>query len=138
MTRLRFHTLIVLILFSSITVESLAVSFQPFEAEAFADLRQNGALVLIDIGAPWCSTCAKQKKILQSYAADRTDVELAVLSVDFDTQKDWVRRFRARRQSTLILFSGDKPLWFSVAETRKSIIYENLDKGFSGLSETTL
>jgi len=104
-----------------------ALSAEPFSAERFAALQAEEALVLVDIAADWCPTCKKQHQILARYQAERPEVDLHILQVDFDQQKEWVTHFKAPRQSTLLLYRGDQQLWFSVAETRDDRIFEALD-----------
>jgi thioredoxin 1 len=100
---------------------------EPFSEDRFRALQEEGALVLVDVAADWCSTCAKQGKVLTSYREARPEVPLHVLRVDFDRQKEWVKHFRAPRQATLILFRGDERVWFSVAETDESTIFAAID-----------
>ncbi|MCA1733313.1 MAG: thioredoxin family protein [Acidobacteria bacterium] len=99
-----------------------------FTKERFESLQSKGELVLIDVHASWCPTCAKQQEILSSFKAKHPDVPLHVLTVDFDDQKEWVKHFRAPRQSTLLLYRGEEQVWFSVAETRSDVIFEKLLK----------
>jgi thioredoxin 1 len=101
---------------------------EAFTKERFDALQAAGALVLVDVHADWCPTCAKQQKVLDAYEAARPAAELYRLLVDFDDQKQWVKHFRAPRQSTLILFRGSKQLWFGVAETRENMLFEMIDE----------
>jgi len=101
---------------------------EPYSAERFAQLQAEGALVLVDVWAEWCGTCQRQTDILQAYLAEHPDVPLHVLTVDFDTQRAAVRRFRAPRQSTLILFQGGEQVWFSVAETKRDVIFAAINE----------
>lgn len=84
--------------------------------------------------ATWCPTCAQQQEILDEYVASNPDRELHILEVDWDEDKQWVRHFRAPRQSTLLLFVGEEQHWFSVAETRSSEIAGALDAAFQARS----
>ncbi len=120
--------LLVFTLFIIATNGQAAVTKQAFDETVFAQLQEDGAAILVDVKATWCSTCAKQKKILEAYAKARPDSKLVILEVDFDDQKDLVKRFKAPRQSTLVLFSGKERRWFSVAETRKDKIFAALDQ----------
>ena len=101
---------------------------EPFSEQRFNELKAAGEVVLVDVFAEWCPTCAKQQKVLQEYREQNPDKAFHVLVVDFDKDKEWVRHFRAPRQSTLVLFVGDKQTWFSVAETRLDVIGAELDK----------
>lgn len=105
-----------------------AQTHEPFDEERFATLQGEGALVLLEVGAEWCPTCHHQADVLAEYLEANPDVPLHVLSIDFDRQKPLVRRFGAPRQSTLILYRGDERVWFSVAETRRDVIFAALDE----------
>jgi thioredoxin 1 len=64
---------------------------------------------------------------LEEYQAAYPDSGLHIMRIDFDTQKEWVTHFRAPRQATLILFDGEERTWFSVAESRRNVIFEALN-----------
>ncbi len=99
---------------------------EDFTEARFKALQKQGALILVDVWASWCSTCAKQQEVLTEFRADHPGVPLHTLTVNFDTQKEWVKFFRAPRQSTMILFRGTEQIWFAVAETRSAKINEQL------------
>ncbi|MGE0337568.1 MAG: thioredoxin domain-containing protein [Gammaproteobacteria bacterium] len=100
---------------------------EPFTQARFEALQGANALILVDVHANWCPTCKKQGAALDAYEAAHPDVTLHRLVVDFDTQKDWVKHFKAPRQSTLILYRGTAQRWFSVAETRPAALAEAID-----------
>jgi hypothetical protein len=54
--------------------------------------------------------------------------DLAVFDVDFDNQKDIVRAFNARTQSTLIVFKGLAELGRTVGDTKADSIAALLDE----------
>lgn len=110
---------------------AFALEKTPFDEDRFEALQQAGEVVLLDVYADWCSTCARQQKVIEAWVADNPDQALHVLEIDFDRDKQWVRHFRAPRQSTLLLYRGDQQLWFSVAETRSDVIGAELDKAFA-------
>ena len=106
-----------------------ALDKEPFSPERFAALQAENQLVLVDIYATWCPTCAQQREILKAYRAEHPDVALHILEVNFDDDKASVKRFRAPRQSTLLLYRGEEQLWFSVAETRQEAIFAAINQG---------
>ena len=106
---------------------------EPFSKERFEALQKSNALILVDIYAPWCPTCAAQQEVLDAYQAEHVNANLHRLKVDFDDDKQWVKAFHAPRQATLVLYRGDKQVWFSVAETRREKIFEALD-GAAGIT----
>ncbi|MBK7595284.1 MAG: thioredoxin family protein [Gemmatimonadetes bacterium] len=99
---------------------------EDFTEARFKVLQKEGALILVDVWASWCPTCAKQQEVLTQFRADNPGVPLHTLTVNFDTQKEWVKFFRAPRQSTMILYRGTKQVWFAVAETRSEKINAEL------------
>lgn len=103
-----------------------AQSKEAFTQERFEHLQSEGALILIDVFADWCPTCAAQQDVLTEFRSEHPDVPVHTLTVDFDNQKEWVRHFKAPRQSTLILYRGDEQVWFSVAETRSDRIVSQI------------
>lgn len=103
----------------------------PFTDEHFAALQKQDAVILLDVFADWCPTCAGQQEILAEFQQLYPHAPLHILTIDFDDQKKYVRRFRAPRQSTLILFKGEERLWFSVAETRKDVIFDALQQALA-------
>jgi thiol-disulfide isomerase/thioredoxin len=82
--------------------------------------------VLVDVWASWCPTCAAQQEVLADFGKEHPDVPLHTLTVDFDTQKEWVKHFGAPRQSTFVLCRGTEKVWFAVAETRREEIFRQL------------
>ncbi|MFX4227863.1 MAG: thioredoxin family protein [Porticoccaceae bacterium] len=112
-----------------------ALEKESFTQERFDELTANGEVVLVDIFATWCPTCAKQREVLEAYQAANPNSELHILEVDFDDQKDVVRQFRAPRQSTLYLYKGEEQVWFSVAETSADIITGEIAKALGSGTE---
>ena len=107
--------------------DSASFPKQAFDKAKFDQLQSEGKPVLIDVYASWCPTCERQQWLLSSYFAERPDSNLTVMVVDYDDDKEWVKFFKAPRQSTLALYQGNERVWFSVAETRKRKIFSALD-----------
>lgn len=115
---------VILLLTLSFTASGVVSSqHEVFTEERFEELQKGGELVLLDVHATWCTTCKKQQAILAEFREKHPGTKLHVLQIDFDKQKEWVRHFKAPRQSTLFLYRDGKQLWFSVAETRKDPIF---------------
>lgn len=126
-SRLLPGTLLAIMLVAGSAAAQEAQPAEPFTPERFAALQEENALILLDVYADWCPVCAQQQKILARYRETRPDVPLHTLTIDFDDQKEYVRRFGAPRQSTLILYQGTERVWFSVAELRDEVIFAALD-----------
>ncbi len=109
--------------FSAFAAEKAA-----FTTEAFATAQKAGKSILIDVYAPWCSTCKAQRAHLDELTAKPEFKDLVVLEVDFDKQKDEQKALGVQSRSTLIAFKGDKETGRSVSDTKKDSI-EALLKG---------
>ncbi|WP_232627905.1 thioredoxin family protein [Methylobacterium sp. Leaf118] len=101
----------------------------PFDPQAFEAAQEAGRPVLVQVSAPWCPICRTQKPILAGLAAEPRFKDLAIYTIDFDSQRDLLRRFDARMQSTLILFKGRTEVGRSVGETQPEWIEQLLEKG---------
>lgn len=104
-----------------------ALTFEPFTEARFKALQAENKPILIDVTAKWCSTCKAQGLVLESYQQQHPNSGITTLKVDFDSQKRWVTYFKAPRQSTFVSFKGTEQVGFSVAETRASEIFKQLD-----------
>ena len=107
---------------------ALAETAPAFDAKTFADAQKAGKPILIAIHASWCPTCKAQAPILSELRADPRFKDLAYFVVDFDSQKDVVKRFGASMQSTLIVFRGQKEEGRSVGDTKRASIYALVEK----------
>lgn len=113
--------LVICSLFLSST--AFAGGIMKFTEAGFDQLKQENAAVLIDVHATWCPTCRKQSKVIKAFLKQHPDSDLTVLKVDFDDQKPWVKHFKAFRQSTLIMYKGDKEIGRSIAETNERKLF---------------
>ncbi len=85
---------------------AMAATVSDFTPAGFAAAQTSGAPVLVFVEASWCPTCAKIRPVLADLYKDPAFATLQVFDVNFDTQKDVVREFGVRMQSTLIAFHG--------------------------------
>jgi thioredoxin 1 len=100
----------------------------PYTPQAFDAAQKEGKSILVEIHATWCPTCKAQAPILADLEKDAKFRDLLVVHVDFDSQKDAVRRFGARMQSTLITFKDGKETARSVGVTDRESISDLLSK----------
>ena len=99
-----------------------------YSPAAFDAAQKAGRSILVEIQAPWCPTCRAQTPILSELEKDAKFKDLLVVHVDFNSQKDAVRRFGARMQSTLIAFKGPVERSRTVGDTNPASIAALLDK----------
>jgi thioredoxin 1 len=96
--------------------------------KAFATAQSAGKSILVDIYATWCPTCKAQEPILADLQKSEKFKDFVVFRVDFDDQKDVVKRFGARSKSTLIVYKGTVEAGRSVGDTRRASIESLLGK----------
>lgn len=99
---------------------------KPFDQAAFEAAQAAGKPILLEVHADWCPTCRAQEPIVSELMQEPKNAGFVVLRVDFDHQKDALKRLRARYQSTLIVFKGNKEVSRSTGETRKDAIAAQL------------
>ena len=83
-----------------------AATKKPFDQKAFDAAQAAGKPILIEVTAPWCPTCKAQAPILARLKSEPKHKELVSFDIDFDSQKDLLKKFNVRTQSTLIVFKG--------------------------------
>lgn len=105
-----------------------ATASQPFDQAAFAAAQAAGKPIMIHVTAPWCPTCRAQNPILSRLLAEPRFKNIVAFDVDFDSQKDLLRAFGARVQSTMIVFKGKDEAGRSSGDTNPASIEELLSK----------
>lgn len=117
-----FRAILASLFWTNLVFASGQSGIQPYTQARFDALQQQGKPVLVWIHADWCPTCRAQGKVLDVLLPMPALQGLAVLKVDFDSQKPVVRAFRAVQQSTFILFKGGKEVGRSLGDTRRDSI----------------
>lgn len=105
-----------------------AAGKKPFDQNAFDAAQKSGKPILIDVSAPWCPTCKAQAPILSELSREEKFKDLVSFEIDFDSQKDLLRKFGVRSQSTLIVFKGAREMGRSVGDTNPGSIAALLAK----------
>jgi thioredoxin 1 len=113
---------------SALVVPTFATETKTFDPQSFAAAQEAGKPILVAIHASWCPTCKAQKPILSELMAEPKFKSLVYFIVDFDSQKDAVKYFGARVQSTLIAYKGATETGRSVGDTERGSIAALLDK----------
>lgn len=101
---------------------AFAGEVRPYSADAFAAAQADNAPIVVHVVADWCPTCHVQRPIVQSLAADPANPDLLVFEIDFDGDKNLLRQFDIRFQSTLIAFRGSKERARSVGVTDPAVV----------------
>jgi thioredoxin 1 len=101
---------------------------QKFDQKAFDAAQAAGKPILIEVSAPWCPVCKAQAPILSKLKSETRFKSLASFSIDFDSQKDLLKRFNVQKQSTLIVFKGKQEAGRSTGDTNAGSIEQLLGK----------
>jgi thioredoxin 1 len=97
-----------------------------FSDAAFKSAAKSGQPVLIEFHADWCPTCRAQEKVVNALVVDPAYRNVIVLRVLFDSEKDLLKRFRVRQQSTLIMYRNGEETARAVGMTNPSDIAQLL------------
>ena len=105
-----------------------AADRKPFDQKAFDAAQASGKPILVEVSAPWCPTCKAQAPILSRLRGDQRFTQLVSFNIDFDSQKDLLRKFNVQKQSTLIVFKGRQETGRSTGDTNAASIEALLAK----------
>ena len=83
-----------------------AAAGTPFDPAAFEAAQTAGKSIVVEVTAPWCPTCKQQKPIVQSLMESPEHKSTLLVTVDFDSQKDVLKRFNVQRQATFVVYKG--------------------------------
>lgn len=127
------RTFLFAIAFFALAPAAFAANFVTYEPGKIQALLASGKTVLVDYKASWCSTCARQERVINELRSKNPayDKSLTFVAVDWDefgTHEVTTSR-NVPRRSTLLLLKGDKELGRIVAGTATSDIKALLDKG---------
>jgi thioredoxin 1 len=105
-----------------------AMDKKPFDQKAFDAAQAAGTPILVEVTAPWCPVCKAQAPILAKLGGDARFKNLVRFNVDFDSQKDLLKKFNVQKQSTLIVFKGKQEAGRSTGDTNAASIEALLGK----------
>ena len=120
----RIRMFIVLSLFVLVGPASVMASGTMYSAETFKTAQSADKLILVDVKADWCPTCKAQGVILEEFQQDPAMKDLVFISVDFDTDKDFLKAHNISKQSTILVFDGENEIDRSIAITDRDKLRE--------------
>ena len=101
-----------------------------FDQQLFNKAQSEGKIIVISSWIEYCSSCAKQMKILQTA---KKEGELSDIKFDnieyfsFDvTNSEIANLFNVKYQTALLIFKDGREVYRSLGETTKDLIYEAL------------
>ncbi|WP_342616726.1 thioredoxin family protein [Rhodoferax sp. GW822-FHT02A01] len=106
-------------LFALSVIASIAIAgeIKPYTQPDFDRLAQEGKPVVVDVSATWCPTCKAQKPIIDGLMKQPAYKDVTLLTVDFDSEKPTLKKFKVSMQSTLVAFKGGKEVARSAGDT---------------------
>ena len=130
MMMLSRRTLFVTVALTMLPMAALALSpgNKPYNQPQFDAAQAAGRPILVEVTAPWCSVCEAQAPILARLKGDPKFKDMAAFEIDFDSQKDLLRKLNVRSQSTLIVFRGKAEVGRSTGDTNPASIAALLGK----------
>jgi thiol-disulfide isomerase/thioredoxin len=99
-----------------------------FDQKAFEAAQAAGKPILVEVHAPWCPVCKAQAPILAKLKSEPRFQNLVSFQIDFDSQKDLLRKFNVQKQSTLIVFKGKQETGRSTGDSNAGSIAALLGK----------
>jgi len=112
----------------SVASVGFAADKPAFNQSAFEAAQAGGKPILIEVTAPWCPTCKAQAPILSKLMGDPRYKTIVTFNIDYDSQKDLLKKFNVRQQSTLIVFKGKEEAGRSTGDTNPASIEALLAK----------
>jgi thiol-disulfide isomerase/thioredoxin len=106
-----------MVLTSAIFSTSVFAAQSNYTEVEFNQLQKEGKSILVVVHAPWCPTCRAQAPIINELLSENEFKEINALRVDFDSQKDILKKLNVSKQSTLIVFKGGKEVARSTGDT---------------------
>ncbi len=100
----------------------LSAGGDKFTQAAFEAAQKAGKPIVVEIAASWCPVCWVQKPIVEDVVMSDRFKDMVHFEVDFDTQKDVMRRLNASKQSMLIVFKGGAEVGRSIGDTKRESI----------------
>ena len=105
-----------------------ALEVKPYTAAALAEAQKADKPVALHFRADWCPTCRAQDKVLEQLKSE-PGLDLTVLAVNYDTEKDLKMQYQIRTQSTLVVLRGQKEVGRSLNDTSAAGIRAALKTG---------
>ena len=117
---------------STLAAPALARSGEAYTPGLVAKKLAKGETVFVDFYTDWCTTCARQQRILSKLKSANPEYEknISFVSVDWDvhSRSKLAKDLKIPRRSTLVVLSGDKELGRIVAGTSEKDIKGLMDK----------
>lgn len=100
---------------------------ETYQADQFKHAQDQGKMIVVDIYKDGCGTCLKQVPALEAAREMYPDAQF--FRVDFASDDEAVKKFRAIKQSTIIVYRGTEERGRSMGETNKDKLLKMISNG---------
>jgi thioredoxin 1 len=115
-------------LFALATSTQVFAAGQTYNQQVFENLISQGKTVVVHIHADWCGTCKAQDVQINAAMNTAEFKDVTFLEVDYDGQRKSVTFFKAKIQSTIIIFKNGKEIDRSATEREAAELQAFLKK----------
>jgi len=105
-----------------------AAEKKTFSQESFFASQAADESIVVYVYAPWCTTCKQQEVIIDKIMQDSRFDKVRYYEVDFDNDKEGMRKLKANTRSTILIFKGKRELTRSANDTDPASIQNLLEK----------
>lgn len=119
---------IIFIFFLSLVGLAQATEKKTFSQEAFSVSQAANDSIIVYIFAPWCTTCKKQEAVIEKVIQDPRFDKVRYFVVDFDNDKESMRKLKANTRSTILVYKGPREITRSANDTDPASLQSLLEK----------
>jgi thiol-disulfide isomerase/thioredoxin len=119
---------IIFIFFLSLVGLAQATEKKTFSQEAFSVSQAANDSIIVYIFAPWCTTCKKQEAVIEKIIQDPRFDKVRYFVVDFDNDKESMRKLKANTRSTILVYKGPREITRSANDTDPVSLQSLLEK----------
>ena len=119
---------IIFIFFLSLVGLAQAIEKKTFSQEAFSVSQAANDSIIVYIFAPWCTTCKKQEAVIEKIIQDPRFDKIRYFVVDFDNDKETMRKLKANTRSTILVYKGPREITRSANDTDPVSLQSLLEK----------
>ena len=95
-----------------------------FNKDLFNKAQADGKIVVVSSWIKYCSSCAKQMKVLYKAKNDFENIEYLTYDV---TNQEISNFLKIQYQSTLLIFKNNKEVYRSIGVTNRDEIYKAIE-----------
>ena len=95
-----------------------------FDKALFEKAQSEGKIVVVSSWVKYCTSCARQMKVLDKAKNDFNNIEYFKFDV---RNKEIADFFNIQYQTTLLIFKNNKEVYRSIGETSREAIYKAIE-----------